>query len=76
MREDRGVHAPASPLVLKEKGQKLIHKVGVNSIKSGFTAGAKTYGGTIKNARGESEAPGASLQTGTSGSGTVAADEQ
>lgn len=35
----------------------MIHKVGVNSIKSGFTAGAKTYGGTIKNARGESEAP-------------------
>ena len=51
-----------------------VYKVGVNSIKSGFTAGAKTYGGTIKNARGESEAPGASLQTGTSG--TVAADEQ
>ena len=48
MREDRVVHAPASPLVLKEKGQKLIHKVGVNSIKSGFTAGAKTYGGNIK----------------------------
>lgn len=74
MREDRGVHTPASPLVLKEKAQKMIHKVGVNSIKSGFTAGAKTYGGNIKNARGESEAPGASLQTGTSG--TVAADEQ
>lgn len=74
MREDRGVHAPASPLVLKEKAQKMIHKVGVNSIKSGFTAGAKTYGGTIKNARGESEAPGTTLQTGTSG--TVAADEQ
>lgn len=74
MREDRGVHTHASPLVLKEKAQKMIHKVGVNSIKSGFTAGAKTYGGTIKNARGESEAPGASLQTGTSGA--VAADEQ
>ena len=58
----------------EEKAQKMIHKVGVNSIKSGFTAGAKTYGGNIKNARGESEAPGASLQTGTSG--TVAADEQ
>ena len=42
---------------LMEKAQKMIHKVGVNSIKSGFTAGAKTYGGTIKNARGESEAP-------------------
>jgi len=51
-----------------------VYKIGVNSIKSGFPAGAKTYGGTIKNARGESEAPGASLQTGTSG--TVAADEQ
>lgn len=74
MREDRVVHAPASPLVLKEKAQKMIHKVGVNSIKSGFTAGAKTYGGTIKNARGESEAPGATLQAGISG--TVAADEQ
>ena len=74
MREDRVVHAPASPLVLKEKAQKMIHKVGVNSIKSGFTAGAKTYGGNIKNARGKSKAPGASLQTGTSG--TVAADEQ
>ena len=36
--------------------------------------GWKFYGGTIKNARGESEAPGASLQTGTSGA--VAADEQ
>ena len=58
----------------EEKAQKMIHKVGVNSIKSGFTAGAKTYGGNIKNARGESEAPGATLQTGTSG--TVAADEQ
>ena len=42
---------------LMEKAQKMIHKVGVNSIKSGFTAGAKTYGGNIKNARGESEAP-------------------
>ena len=52
----------------------MIHKVGVNSIKSGFTAGAKTYGGKIKNARGESEAPGTTLQTGTSG--TVTADEQ
>ena len=74
MREDRGVHAPASPLVLKEKAQKMIQKVGINTIKSAGTAGTKTYGGTIKNARGESEAPGASLQTGTSG--TVAADEQ
>jgi len=52
----------------------MIQKVGINTIKSAVTAGAKTYGGTIKNARGESEAPGASLQTGTSG--TVAADEQ
>ena len=74
MREDRVVHAPASPLVLKEKAQKMIQKVGINTIKSAVTAGAKTYGGTNKNARGESEAPGASLQTGTSG--TVAADEQ
>ena len=74
MREDRVVHAPASPLVLKEKAQKMIQKVGMNTIKSAVTAGAKTYGGNIKNARGESEAPGASLQTGTSG--TVAADEQ
>ena len=74
MREDRVVHAPASPLVLKEKAQKMIQKVGLNTIKSAVTAGAKTYGGNIKNARGESEAPGASLQTGTSG--TVAADEQ
>lgn len=74
MREDRVVHAPASPLVLKEKAQKMIQKVGINTIKSAVTAGAKTYGGNIKNARGESEAPGASLQTGTSG--TVAADEQ
>ena len=52
----------------------MIHEVGVSTITSGFTAGAKTYGGNIKNARGESEAPGATLQTGTSG--TVAADEQ
>jgi len=74
VREDRVVHAPASPLVLKEKAQKMIQKVGINTIKSAVTAGAKTYGGNIKNARGESEAPGASLQTGTSG--TVAADEQ
>lgn len=74
MREDRVVHAPASPLVLKEKAQKMIQKVGINTIKSAVTAGAKTYGGNIKNARGESEAPGATLQTGTSG--TVAADEQ
>ena len=51
-----------------------VYEDGVSTIKSGFTAGAKTYGGNIKNARGESEAPGASLQTGTSG--TVAADEQ
>ena len=46
----------------------------MSTITSDFTAGAKTYDGTIKNARGESEAPGASLQTDTSG--TVAADEQ
>ena len=65
---------PLSPLVLKEKAQKMTQKVGINTIKSVGTAGAKTYGGTIKKARGESEAPGASLQTGTSG--TVAADEQ
>ena len=58
MREDRVVHAPASPLVLKEKAQKMIQKVGINTIKSAVTAGAKTYGGNIKNARGESEAPG------------------
>ena len=51
-----------------------VYKVGVSTITSGFTAGAKAYGGNIKNARGESEAPGASFQTGTSG--TVAADEQ
>ena len=35
----------------------MIQKVGINTIKSAGTAGAKTYGGTIKNARGESEAP-------------------
>lgn len=73
MREDRGVHAPASPLVLKEKAQKMIQKVGINTIKSAGTAGAKTYGGNSKNTRGESEAPEASLQTGTSG--TVVSDE-
>lgn len=56
-----------------EKAQKMIQKVGINTIKSAGTAGAKTYGGNIKNARGESEAPGASLQTGTSG--TVVSDE-
>jgi hypothetical protein HMPREF0733_10653 len=50
-----------------------VYKVGVSTITSDFTARAKTYGGNIKNARGESEAPGATLQTGTSG--TVAADE-
>ena len=48
---------PLSPLVLKEKAQKMIQKVGINTIKSAGTAGAKTYGGNIKNARGESEAP-------------------
>ena len=73
MREDRVVHAPASPLVLKEKAQKMIQEVGINTIKSAVTAGAKTYGGNIKNARGKSKAPGASLQTGTSG--TVVSDE-
>ena len=52
----------------------MIQKVGINTIKSAGTAGAKTYDGNIKNARGESEAPGATLQTGTSGA--VAADEQ
>lgn len=41
----------------EEKAQKMIQKVGINTIKSAGTAGAKTYGGTIKNARGESEAP-------------------
>ena len=50
-----------------------VYKIGVNSIKSGFTAGAKTYGGNIKNTRGEDEAPEASFQTGTSG--TVVSDE-
>ena len=45
----------------------------MSTITSDFTARAKTYGGNIKNARGESEAPGASLQTGTSG--TVVSDE-
>ena len=35
----------------------MIQKVGINTIKSAGTAGAKTYGGNIKNARGESEAP-------------------
>ena len=48
---------PLSPLVLKEKAQKMTQKVGINTIKSVGTAGAKTYGGNIKNARGESEAP-------------------
>ena len=65
---------PLSPLVLKEKAQKMTQKVGINTIKSAGTAGAKTYDGNSKNTRGESEAPGATLQTGTSG--TVAADEQ
>ena len=51
-----------------------VYEDGVSTIKSGFTAGAKTYGGNIKNARGKSKAPGATLQTGTSGA--VAADEQ
>jgi hypothetical protein len=41
----------------EEKAQKMIQKVGINTIKSAGTAGAKTYGGNIKNARGESEAP-------------------
>lgn len=51
----------------------MIQKVGINTIKSAGTAGAKTYGGNIKNARGKSKAPGASFQTGTSG--TVVSDE-
>lgn len=51
----------------------MIQKVGINTIKSAGTAGAKTYGGNSKNTRGESEAPEASLQTGTSG--TVVSDE-
>ncbi|OFS77170.1 hypothetical protein HMPREF3164_10780, partial [Rothia sp. HMSC08A08] len=38
----------------EEKAQKMIQKVGINTIKSAGTAGAKTYGGNIKNARGES----------------------
>ena len=51
----------------------MTQKVGINTIKSVGTAGAKTYGGNIKNAHGEYEAPRASFQTGTSG--TVVSDE-
>lgn len=50
-----------------------VYEDGVSTIKSGFTAGAKAYGGNSKNTRGESEAPEASFQTGTSG--TVVSDE-
>ena len=59
----------------EEKAQKMIQKVGINTIKSAGTAGAKTYGGNIKQCCvGNPKPPGATLQTGTSG--TVAADEQ
>lgn len=76
MREDRVVHAPASPLVLKEKGQKLIHEIGVSTIMSGFTAGAKTYGGKIKDARAGSTSTAetnnsSNIQTGSSDAGAT-----
>ena len=64
---------PLSPLVLKEKAQKMTQKVGINTIKSVGTAGAKTYGGNIKMLVGNPKPPGLLSDR---HSGTVAADEQ
>ena len=59
----------------EEKGQKLVQKVGVNTIKSVGTAGAKTYGGNIKDARaGSASASGtnsSNIQTGSSDAGVT-----
>ncbi|EID50155.1 RHS family protein, partial [Rothia aeria F0474] len=41
----------------EEKAQKMVQKVGVNTAKSAFTAGAKTYGGKIKDARENASTP-------------------
>ena len=57
----------------EEKAQKMVQKVGVNTAKSAFTAGAKTYGGKIKDAREDASTPSGDLQTGSAG--TVVSDE-
>ena len=57
----------------EEKAQKMAQKVGVNTAKSAFTAGAKTYGGKIKDARENASTPSGDLQTGSAG--TVVSDE-
>ena len=57
----------------EEKAQKMVQKVGVNTAKSAFTAGAKTYGGKIKDARENASTPSGDLQTGSAG--TVVSDE-
>ena len=57
----------------EEKAQKMVQKVGVNTAKSAFTAGAKTYGGKIKDTREDASTPSGDLQTGSAG--TVVSDE-
>ena len=57
----------------EEKAQKMVQKVGVNTAKSAFTAGAKMYGGKIKDARENASTPSGDLQTGSAG--TVVSDE-
>ena len=57
----------------EEKAQKMVQKVGVNTAKSAFTAGAKMYGGKIKDAREDASTPSGDLQTGSAG--TVVSDE-
>lgn len=50
-----------------------VYEDGVSTITSGFTAGAKTYGGKIKDARENASTPSGDLQTGSAG--TVVSDE-
>ena len=45
----------------------------MSTITSDFTAGAKTYGGKIKDAREDASTPSGDLQTGSAG--TVVSDE-
>jgi len=52
-----------------------VYEIGVSTITSGFTAGAKTYGGNIKDARaGSASASGtnsSNIQTGSSDAGVT-----
>ena len=50
-----------------------VYEDGVSTITSGFTAGAKAYGGKIKDAREDASTPSGDLQTGSAG--TVVSDE-